>query len=95
MWGLYYQAVPEFAGGDKAKAKEFYEKAIAAGPKLIRNRWIRAKYYQPIAGTRAGFEEDLRWIIAQDPKSDGGEVAWNYYLIQDAKEMLANPEAYF
>jgi tetratricopeptide (TPR) repeat protein len=89
-WGLYYKALPEYAGGSKPKAEEFFKKSIAAGPKMIRNRWIRAKYYYPVINNRRGFDEDIAWILQQDPKKDGGDVPWNYFFQRDAREMQAD-----
>jgi hypothetical protein len=88
-WGLLYHAMPSFAGGDKARATEFFAKSVETGPKIIRNRWIRAKYFYPVIGDTKALNEEIEWILRQDPKNDGGYAQWNYFFIADAKMMQA------
>jgi tetratricopeptide (TPR) repeat protein len=81
-------ALPPSAGGDKAKAKELIDSAVANNPNMIRNRWGRAKYYHSALGTDEAFWEDLSWVLQQDPRQ-GGPYAWNVYFQADARRLLA------
>lgn len=85
--GIIYIALPKAAGGDKAKAKECVDGAVAKHPDVIRNRWGRAKYYYTVMGNKEAFRKDLEWVLKQDPRG-WGPYAWNVYFQDDAKRML-------
>jgi tetratricopeptide (TPR) repeat protein len=92
--GIIYIALPKAAGGDKAKAKECVDGAVAKHPDVIRNRWGRAKYYYSVVGDKEAFRKDLEWVLAQDPRG-WGPYAWNVYFQDDAKRMLAGIDRSF
>ncbi|MHC4970961.1 MAG: tetratricopeptide repeat protein [Planctomycetota bacterium] len=85
--GIIYIALPKVAGGDKVKAKECVDGAVAKHPDVIRNRWGRAKYYYTVMGEKEAFRKDLEWVLKQDPRG-WGPYAWNVYFKDDAKRML-------
>ena len=41
------------------------------------------------------FEEDLEWVLSQDPRSASSPFAWNVYMQRDAEEMLARVDSIF
>ena len=92
---VYYSLLSGFYGGDLKKAAYFFKRCIKKGPDRLSRRWGRAKYLYTRKDNRKGFQEDLEWIIAQDPKSAKGPYPWNAYFQRDAKEMLSKIEDYF
>lgn len=92
--GIIYIALPKAAGGDKAKAKECVDGAVAKHPDVIRNRWGRAKYYYTVMGQKEAFRKDLEWVLKQDPHG-WGPYAWNLYFQDDARRMLAGIDRSF
>ena len=86
---VYFIAAPERFGGSKKKAEEYMAKAIEAGPNYLVNRWGRAKYLYSIIGNQAGYESDLKWVLAQDPHNSGNPYPWNVYFQRQAADMLA------
>ena len=94
-WGLYYLAIPVRVGGDRERSADYFEKAIAVGPDRLLNRWGRAKYFHVKMQNPEQFREDLQWILEQDLESVSGSRAWNFYFVQDAREMLDQAHTYF
>jgi hypothetical protein len=86
-FALVHIALPPSAGGDKAKAKVLIDSAVEGYPDMIRNRWGRGKYYHPVLGTDEALEQDLLWVLQQDPRQ-GGPYAWNVYFQSDARRLL-------
>jgi hypothetical protein len=64
-------------------------------PDWIINRWGRARYYHIKTGNREAFEEDMRWVLEQDPHTGGSIYPWNVYFQNDAREKLDNIDHYF
>lgn len=93
--GIFYIAAPERFGGSKIKAAEEFEKAIAAGPNHLVNRWGRAKYLYSLTGNKEGYRTDLEWVLAQDPHSAPNTYPWNIYFQNQARAMLANIDKVF
>jgi tetratricopeptide (TPR) repeat protein len=92
---VYYSILSDFYGGDLKKAAYFFKRCIKEGPDRLSRRWGRAKYLYTRKDNRKGFQEDLGWVIAQDPKSAEGPYPWNVYFQRDAKKMLSEIENYF
>ena len=92
---VYYAMLSDFYGGDLKKAAYFFRRCIKEGPDRLSRRWGRAKYFYTRKDNRKGFQEDLEWIIAKDPKTAKGTYPWNVYYQRDAKEMLTKIENYF
>lgn len=93
--GIYYLGLPKFAGGDDAKSLEFLRRAEEAGPQSLLVPWGRAKYFYFETGDRAGFERDLRRVLAEDPHAASTPYAWNVYFQRDAAELLDNVDRLF
>ncbi|MFO8129760.1 MAG: TRAP transporter TatT component family protein [Bacteroidales bacterium] len=87
--GIYYVAVPEKFGGSKEKAADYFEKAIETGPDYLVNRWGRARYLYSLTGNKAGFEQDLHWVLEQDPHKAGNPYPWNVFFQKQSKELLS------
>lgn len=92
---LYYAMLSDFYGGDIKKAAYFFKRCIKEGPDRLSRRWGRAKYLYTRKDNRKGFQEDLEWVIAQDPKKAGGPYPWNVFFQRDAREMLNKIDDYF
>jgi tetratricopeptide (TPR) repeat protein len=92
---IFYIATPEKFGGSKAKAALEFEKAIELGPNYLTHKWGRAKYLSVITGEKELYIEDLKWIIAQDPKTCGNPYPWNLYFQKTAQEMLDETDKKF
>jgi tetratricopeptide (TPR) repeat protein len=93
--GIYYLGVPESVGGDRERSAQYFAQAIETAPSWIVNRWGRARYYHIKMENRAAFEDDMRWVLEQDPRTGGSLYPWNTYFQNDAREKLANLEDYF
>ncbi len=87
-WGIFYVALPQMAGGDRVQAAHEIDLALELGPDWLLFRWGRGRYLHLETGNRAGFVEDLEWVVAQDPRRAGGPFAWNVYLQRDAQRLL-------
>ncbi|MDF7822434.1 TRAP transporter TatT component family protein [Pontiellaceae bacterium B12227] len=86
-YGIYY-LMPKIAGGDLDKSKDYFQKAIEAGPQWMLNRWGRARYLYAVTGNKDGQLEDFAWVLAQDPYQLEGPVFWNLYCQEDAKHWI-------
>ena len=69
--------------------------AEAQAPGALLTRWGRAKYLCVRTGDRAGFQRDLEWVLAQDPRRADGPYRWNVYFQRDAREMLSRIDRSF
>lgn len=87
-WGIFYLALPRSVGGDMTKSAAAFERAIEIAPTSLLNRWGRAKYFHAKAGDRAGFEADMRWVLAQDPRAASSAYRWSVYFQRDARRAL-------
>jgi len=94
-WGIYYLALPKFAGGDMEKSAENLQRTLAVAPESLLGRWGRAKYFHVKTKNRQGFEDDLRWVLEQDPRAAASPYPWNVYFQRDAKRMLDEVDRYF
>ncbi|MDY7093841.1 MAG: TRAP transporter TatT component family protein [Acidobacteriota bacterium] len=94
-WGMYYFALPPAAGGDKERAEEEIARALELGPDWIVYRWGRGRYLWLEAGNRQRFEEDLEWVLAQDPATAGSPYWWNVYFQREARELLDRADELF
>jgi tetratricopeptide (TPR) repeat protein len=90
--GLYYSNLPGFMGGDMEKARNYFDKAVEAGPNWLYTRWGRAKYLFLKEKNKKAFKNDMEWIIDQDPAKADSPYPWNLYFQRDAKNILANIE---
>ncbi|MBM3853776.1 MAG: hypothetical protein FJ399_11570 [Verrucomicrobia bacterium] len=88
-WGIYYLAMPESRGGDRAKARERFDRAVTLGERRLLPRWGRARYFYAAVGEPAAARADLEAVVARDLDGLGGHRVWNRYFQADAKRLLA------
>lgn len=93
--GIYYLGLPRFAGGDDERSRELLERAAEVGPESLLVRWGRAKYFYVETRDRDGFESDLRWVLARDPRTPSNPYPWNVYFQRDAARLLAAADRLF
>ncbi len=88
-WGIYYLAMPAARGGDKARARECFDRAVALGANRALPRWGRGKYFYPAVGERAAGRADLMAVAERDLEALGGNKSWNRYFKAEAARLLA------
>ncbi|MDP2311182.1 MAG: TRAP transporter TatT component family protein [Pseudomonadota bacterium] len=64
-WGVFYAALPSFAGQDLEKSKQYFEKAIAAQPDFAGNNVLFAEYWATKTQNKPEFEKALNGVLAQ------------------------------
>jgi hypothetical protein len=92
---LYLGILPGALGGDDERSGQLLEEAVAFGAPWMLSRWGRARYFHVRDGNRQGFEEDLRWVLAQDVAVPAEAFCWRAYFHRDAREALGNVDDYF
>jgi len=88
-WGIYYLALPSSQGGDRVKARECFDRAVALGEHRTLPRWGRGKYFYVAMGEKPAARADLEFVLAQDLNSLAGNRSWNRYFQADAARLLA------
>ncbi|MDP2312102.1 MAG: TRAP transporter TatT component family protein [Pseudomonadota bacterium] len=66
-WGVFYAALPSFAGQDLTKSKEYFDKAISAQPDFFGNRVLFAENWATKTQNKADFEAALNGVLAASP----------------------------
>ncbi len=97
LWANFYASAPGFAGGDMEKAEECYKKAIELGPEMLNFRRTRALFFHTKNKDRESFEQDLKWVLQQDPHKVTNYLnySWNAFIQQNARNLLDHIDAYF
>lgn len=93
--GIYYLAIPKSMGGDLDRTKEYFAKAVDAGPDWLLTPWGKAKYYYPLTGDRQAFDRDLIWILSKNPRKTGEPYPWSIYFQTEARELQARADVLF
>jgi hypothetical protein len=93
--GIYYLALPKFAGGDRELSARLLSKAREVAPDSLLIPWGRAKYFCFETHDREGFVKDLQWVLAQDPHGGTNPYSWNVYFQRDARELLDRVDRLF
>ena len=88
-WGIYFLAMPSSHGGDKARARECFDRAVALGEHRLLPRWGRGKYFYPAVGETEAARADLEAVAARDLDGLGGNRSWNRYFKAEAARLLA------
>ena len=88
--GIYYLALPEFAGGDRSRSAAYLMQAAAVSERSILPRWGRAKYFAVAMQDEALYTSDLKWVVAQPLNKLEGYRPWNILLQREAAEMLVS-----
>jgi len=87
-WGIYYLAMPASRGGDKAKARECFDRAVKLGVNRTIPQWGRGKYFYVAMGETAASQADLAAVAARNIDDLGGSRPWNRYLKAEASRLL-------
>ena len=88
-WGIYYLAMPPSRGGDKVRARECFDRAVALGEHRVLPRWGRGKYFYVAVGNKAAVRADLAAVAARDLDDLRGNRSWNRYFKAEAVRLLA------
>ncbi|MDI1336249.1 MAG: TRAP transporter TatT component family protein [Lacunisphaera sp.] len=88
-WGIYYLALPSSQGGDRVKARECFDRAVALGAHRALPRWGRGKYFYGAMGEPAAARADFEAVRAQELNGLAGNRSWNRYFQADAARLLA------
>jgi len=88
-WGIYYLTMPSSRGGDKARAREYFDLAVTRGVHRTLPRWGRAKYFLLPRGEAAAARADLAAVVARELDGLGGNRSWNRYFQAEAARLLA------
>lgn len=94
-WGAYYAAAPSIVGGDLAKSRAYFEKALAIAPDFFATKVLMAELYAPKANDRQLFEELLKSVIDGDPNILPDVVPEQKVEQAKARRLLAGIEQYF
>ncbi|MGB1581041.1 MAG: TRAP transporter TatT component family protein [Nevskiales bacterium] len=90
--GIYYLALPEFAGGDRQKSAEYLAQAAAVSERSILPRWGRAKYYAVAMQDKNLYQSDLKWVVSRPLNELIGYRPWNILLQREAAQMLQSSD---
>ncbi len=88
-WGIYYLVMPSSRGGDKARARACFERAVTLGVHRTLPRWGRGKYFYVAMGETAASRADLAAVAARDLDALDGNRSWNRYFKVEAAALLA------
>lgn len=88
-WGIYYLAMPTARGGDKGRARECFNRAVALGAHRTLPRWGRGKYFYSAVGENESARADLKAVAERDLDHLGGNRSWNRYFKAEAARLLA------
>lgn len=87
-WGIYYLAMPPSRGGDRVRARECFDAAVARGGHRTLPRWGRAKYFSLARGETEAARADLTVVVTRELDELGGNRSWNRYFKAEAVALL-------
>jgi hypothetical protein len=87
-WGIYYLAMPSSRGGDMARARACFDRAVALGEHRTLPRWGRGKYFYVAVREPAAARADLSAVAGRALDGLGGNRSWNRYFQAEALRML-------
>lgn len=93
--GKIFATAPGYAGGDPARAREQYERALEEGPQYWWTRVEYAESWAVAARDRAAFERQLRWVVAADATTDPSLAPENAAAQRHAQALLAKEDQLF
>ncbi|MBC7792246.1 MAG: hypothetical protein H7Z43_00940 [Clostridia bacterium] len=85
--GSFYACTPSFAGGDLAKSRMHFDKAIERAPQALETRLRYAETYAVASHDRALFAHLLQEI--QDADAGASEIYPDNYLVKKRAALLA------
>ncbi len=88
-WGIYYLAMPSSRGGDLARARACFDRAVTLGEHRTLPRWGRGKYFYVAVHEPAAARADLTAVAGCALDELGGNRSWNRYFQAEALKMLA------
>ncbi len=86
----HYAVIPGIFGGDMELAEDYYKKAIENGPDMLNFRRTRALFFHTKNKDREAFENDLNWVLEQDPHKDRDYLTYPYnvFIQRNARDLL-------
>jgi hypothetical protein len=87
-WGIYYLALPASRGGDRVRAREYFDLAVVRGGHRTLPRWGRGKYFYKQTGETAAARADLAAVAVRDLDELAGSRSWNRYFKLEAAALL-------
>lgn len=94
-WGVYYAAIPSFAGQDLNKSKDYFDKALAADPTFLGTHVLYAHEWAVKKQDKATFQKELEWVIAADATALPDVQPEMEAAQRQAKALLATIDDYF
>lgn len=94
-WGVYYAALPSFAGNDPVKSGQYFQASIDGAPDYLPTRGLRAEYLAVLKQDAKLFEDDLNAVIAADPTRLPDCTPENIMEQAKAKKLLAKESELF
>lgn len=91
--GIYYIAIPGFAGRDFDRAEALLAEAANADGVSLLPRWGRARYLHTARGDREAFRADLEWVLAREQADS--RPHWNTFIRRDARVLLERADDLF
>jgi tetratricopeptide (TPR) repeat protein len=62
-WGVYYAAIPSFAGQDLAKSRDYFDRALAGQPAFLGTHVLLATEWAVKRQDKATFQKELQWVV--------------------------------
>jgi hypothetical protein len=96
IMGSFLSARPEMFGGDIAKAKEYFDKAITLSDhNFFPAQYYYARYYSVRIQDRELFNDLLNEIIQGDPEKIKGACLMNTIMQENALNLLNQSDEFF
>jgi tetratricopeptide (TPR) repeat protein len=94
-FGAFYGRAPSFAGGDLTKSREHFEQSIQHSPNYFATRVLFAMDYARKAEDRSLFEEQLNFVLNNDPNTDPAVTPENQVEQRKARDLMAQVNDFF
>lgn len=94
-FGAFYAKAPAFAGGDLAKSKQHFERALELDDKYFATKVLFAEYYAPKTEDKELFTRLLTEVTQADPNQLPNLVPEQQVEQEKAKRLLAQADELF
>lgn len=94
-FGVFYGRAPSFAGGDLERSREHFEASLAQQPNYFATHVLMAQDFAVKSQDRALFEEQLNWVLENDPESLPDVAPENRCEQRKARLLLATADEVF